>query len=511
LAWAGGSIRVWHPLLDRDRRENIVLGFDPLLNQNPVTEQRSTIYRRWSREMQRADLFRPGERVGVAVSGGPDSVLLLEFMKHLAKERGLALAVVHFNHHLRGQASDEDERFVEKSACEAGIEFIRSEADVAAVARERRRNLEETARQLRYAFFVSLVGQKRLARVATGHTANDQAETVLLRLVRGSGTRGLGAIYPKLETGIVRPFLSMTREEVETEIASRGLRYRIDSTNLETRFARNKVRLELLPWLAKELNPTIVKSLNDLAERAREDEKYLEQQAREQLRLLRTRSDGEQRIRARALADLHPAVGRRVIRQMIAELRGGLEGITHTHVEDLRGLARHSQSGKRLCIPEVVAMKEFDWLVLISPARRGQPREFSYPVRVPGRVPVPPLGIVLNLKIVTETERQQRYNDDASEVLTPLTDLDPLKLSAGLVLRSWRPGDRFRPWGSGKAAKLKDLLRQYRIPVRKRTVWPVLESGHGIVWVRGLPPAGFAVADLHAEHAVSITEEPYED
>src|SRR5690242_18547737 len=186
--------------------------------------------------MQRADLFRPGDRVGVAVSGGPDSVLLLEFMKHLAKQRGLALAVVHFNHHLRGQASDDDERFVEKCAREAGIEFIRSEADVQAVARDQRRNVEETARQLRYAFFVSLVAQKRLDRVATGHTANDQAETVLLRLVRGSGTRGLGGIYPKLEAGIVRPFLSLSREDVEEEIASRGLRCRIDSTNLETRF-----------------------------------------------------------------------------------------------------------------------------------------------------------------------------------------------------------------------------------------------------------------------------------
>src|SRR5689334_22185895 len=126
--------------------------------------------------MRRSDLVRPGERVGIAVSGGPDSVLLLEFTKQLARERGFTLAVVHFNHRLRGRDSDEDECFVESCARDSGLEFIASAADVLAVARVNRRNLEETARQLRYEFFISLINQGRLDRVATGHTANDQAE-----------------------------------------------------------------------------------------------------------------------------------------------------------------------------------------------------------------------------------------------------------------------------------------------------------------------------------------------
>ena len=458
--------------------------------------------------MQRDELFRPGDRVGIAVSGGPDSILLLEFMRGLAKEQGLTLAVVHFNHHLRGPESDADERFVEQCASEAGLGFFGSEANVLSIARERRRNLEETARQLRYAFFHSLVSLGRLDRVATGHTANDQAETVLLRLVRGSGTRGLGGIYPTLEGGIVRPFLGLTRQEVQEEIARRNIRYRIDASNLETRFVRNKVRLKLLPWLASELNPAIVKSLKGLAERARQDESYLEGQAREQSRLWQTPSKGEHRIPVGALAELHPALARRVLRQIIMEVRGSLTGVTHSHIEELRGLATRAQSGKRLFLPGLVALKEFDCLVLATAPEKPEALDFSFPVEVPGRVTVPQLGVRFHLKIVTYHERKPSYNiRDVVESAAP-TELDPLKLSAGLILRSWRPGDRFQPWGSQKPSKLKDLLRQCRVPIRKRALWPVLESGAKIVWVRGLPPASFAVADLKADCGVSISEEP---
>jgi tRNA(Ile)-lysidine synthase len=428
-------------------------------------------------------------------------------MKQLARERALTLAVVHFNHRLRGQESDEDERLVKSCARDTGLEFIGSAAEVLAVARAKRRNLEETARQVRYDFFVSLVNQGRLDRVATGHTANDQAETVLLRLIRGSGTRGLGGIYPKLETGIVRPFLSLTRNEVEEEIAARGLQYRADATNLDTRFARNKIRLELLPWLAKGLNPNVIKSLNHWGDRARADENYLEREAAEQLGRFRSRSKGEQRIQARVLSDLHPAIARRVLRQMIAEVRGNLRGISHTHVEDLRGLSAESQSGKQLSFGGLIAAKEFDCLLLTRAPARSEPTEFSYAIRPPCRVDVPALRVAFTLEIVTEWERKRRYNCSAENGLKNLTEIDPRKLSPDLILRSWRPGDRFHPWGTRNPTKLKDLLRERRIPARERKVWPVLESGTDIVWVRGLPPASFAAADVDTGDRLSITEE----
>ena len=184
--------------------------------------RRPDIYTRWSLEMRRKEYFHAGWRVGVAVSGGPDSVLLLHFLKAMAPETGLTLSVVHFNHHLRGAESDGDEASTRDLAASLGLEFLGSGAEVGRTARERGDNVEAVARDLRYRYFFSLVDQGRLDRVATAHTANDQAETVLMRLLRGAGTRGLGGIYPVLESKVVRPFLGLTRAEVMQEIGVRG-------------------------------------------------------------------------------------------------------------------------------------------------------------------------------------------------------------------------------------------------------------------------------------------------
>lgn len=245
---------------------------------------KSHVYSRWLKEAIRQGTFRAGERVGVAVSGGPDSVLLLHFLKDSATELGITPAAVHFNHHLRGAESDGDERFVRTLAGSLGIAFMGGEADVARVARDKKRNLEATARELRYRFFFSLVDQGRLDKVVTAHTANDQAETVLMRLLRGAGTRGLSGIYPLLEGKVARPFLDLTRTEIIGELEARGLEFRIDSTNLDTRLVRNKIRRELLPLLKREFNPAVIPLLKSHADRARDEEAFLEQQARERSR-----------------------------------------------------------------------------------------------------------------------------------------------------------------------------------------------------------------------------------
>src|SRR5439155_19223240 len=278
----------------------------------------SKVYAKWSLEMTRSGLFRAGERVGVAVSGGGDSVLLLDFMTRLASKTGLSLAAVHFNHHLRGAESDADESFVRELADARAIEFFGGGADVARAARETHGNVEATARHLRYKFFFSLVNQGSLDKVATAHTASDQAETVLLRLLRGAGTRGLGGIYPVLEGIVVRPFLDLTRAEVQSELHARKLDFRLDSTNLDTRLARNKVRASLLPLLEKEFNPAVVRLLKDLAARARDDEAYLEQQARDRARPWRVREGMEEKIRLSPQGDFHRAMVRRVPRLMVA-------------------------------------------------------------------------------------------------------------------------------------------------------------------------------------------------
>ncbi len=469
--------------------------------------RRPDLYTRWSLEIRRKEFFHAGQRVGVAVSGGPDSVLLLHFMHTLAREGGLTLAAVHFNHHLRGAESDGDEAFVRDLAASLQMEYLRGEAEVGRVARERRQNVEAVARELRYRFFFSLVDQGRLDRVATAHTANDQAETVLMRLLRGTGTRGLGGIYPVLEGKVVRPFLGLTRAEVMAEIAVRGIPYRVDSSNLNARLQRNKVRMELLPLLVREYNPEIIPLLNQFADRARDDEACLERWARDRAHPWRVREGREERIPIRALVEFSPALARRVLRQMLHTVRATSHGLTHAHIESLRRFSAEAQSGKILTLPGgAVARKEFSWLVVGPSAPQPGGGEFYYPVNIPGELEVPELGCSFRFKILNREDPGKAYN--LNTLIGPLIGLDPQKLRGEVFLRNWRAGDRFCPLGSRGIRKLKELFRERKIPEVRRKGWPVLFCAGQIVWVRGFPPGkGVAATDL-TQRVLVVEEEP---
>ncbi len=451
--------------------------------------------------MRRSGLFRAGERVGVAVSGGPDSIVLLDFMTRLSRKLGLTPVVVHFNHHLRGAESDGDELFVREHARELNLEFICGEADVRALARERGGNLEATARDLRYRFFFSQFSQGRLDKVATAHTASDQAETVLLRVLRGTGTRGLGGIYPVLNGKVVRPFLNVTRPEIEAELARRGLRSRLDSSNLDSRLRRNKIRRDLLPQLKKDFNPEVISLLKELADRARDDEEVLEQLARERAHPWRAREGGEERIPFRPLVEFPPAIARRVLRQMVLAARGSLRGFSHRHIEALRRFVTHAQSGRRLVLPGGLgARKDFEWFILAPSLPGTGEAEYAYSVKLPGEIHVSALGVTFSFKIVGPEALRKAYNQPG------MGGLDPLKLGGALTLRNWRAGDRFRPIGSQGAEKLKEFFRLRKIPFGQRKLWPVLVSGEEIVWVRGFPPASHAAASPEADRVLVIEE-----
>lgn len=462
----------------------------------------SNLYTRWSLEMRRSGMFLPGERVGVAVSGGPDSILLLRFMSELARELGLCLSAIHFNHRLRGAESNEDQRFVAQTADGLKVEFHHAAADVARYARQSKRNLEAAARELRYRFFFSLIRQGTLDRVATAHTANDQAETVLLRLLRGAGTRGLSGIFPVLEGKVVRPFLSVTRAEIEGEIERRRLPFRVDRSNLDERFSRNRLRRQLLPLIEKDFNPQIVPALKQFADRARDDETYLEQQAAEIARPWRIREGSEEKIPARPLAQFPPALQRRVLRHMLSA-SGAPGGITALHVEMLRRLALGAQSGKALTLPgRIEACREFEWLVIRPEGARQA--GFSFPITPPADLAIP--GGVLKVRyetveIIGRDPLNRAYN--GKEWIY----LDFEKLHGALVLRNWQAGDRFCPLGSRNQRRLKELFIQRKVPLKSRHLWPVLLSGDEIVWVRGFPPASRLAVSPSTCRVLAIGEE----
>ncbi len=459
--------------------------------------------RRWALEMRRSRMFQPGERVGVAVSGGPDSVLLLEFLSQVAPQFGLVLSVVHFNHHLRGEESEEDEQFVRRLAQQRGLPIWVGGARVDEIARRRHRNLEATARELRYRYFFSLISQGRLDKVATAHTANDQAETVLLRLLRGAGTRGLAGIYPSLGGEIVRPFLNLTRRQIEQEIAARQLPTRTDSSNLDLRLTRNRIRRELLPLIERDYSPDIIRLLAELAARARDDEAFLEEQARERAQAWRVREGPSEKISLQALAGFPPAIARRALRQALQSVRGSLLGLTYRHIEEIRRLAAEAQSGRKIHLPQgIEARKEFGWLILSPISAEKPPEEFHYAVNVPGSVSVPELGRTFEFKIVQAASAETRYNTKGDWAL------DPDKVGRQVQVRNWRAGDRYQPVGRRGPEKLKELFRQARIPAGERPRWPVVEGPDGILWVKGLLPSQAAAIRPHEREHLVILEKP---
>ena len=428
-------------------------------------------------------------------------MLMLDFLARMAGDVGFQLAIVHFNHHLRAAESDEDENFVRGLAEHYGVPFFRGEARVADEARKRRRNLEATAREFRYRFSLGLIRQGKLDKVATAHTLDDQAETVLLHILRGTGTRGMGGIHVSLQDKIIPPFLNLARAEIEDEILKRNLNFRVDSSNLDTSFRRNKVRRELLPIIEKEYNPEIKRLLSELAARAREDENYLDLQARERAGAWRLREDGTEKISRRALRNMPAALARRVLRQMLSEVGGGLAGFTHRHIEALYRFALESQSGKTLQFPRgLVARTDFDWLIIALETAGRSGREFLYNVPIPGAISVKEIGRSVSFKIVGAEEADQGYNN------LEWPRLDPLKLPARLVFRNWRQGDRYCPLGFQKSVKVKELFRRHRIPVVERALWPVLDSEKGIVCARSLPAAAWAASNRESSKVLVVHE-----
>ncbi len=461
--------------------------------------------------IRRYGMFHPGDRVGVAVSGGADSVSLLRLLESLRQPLGINLLVLHLNHQLRGEASDEDEEFVARLAKEFDLEMVCRRAQVHAYAEKERLNLEEAGRRLRAKFFESLTGSGRVDRIAVGHTADDQAETVLARLLRGSGTKGLAGIHPVVGR-IVRPLLEVRRAELRTYLAALGQKWREDPTNLDTRRLRNRIRLELLPQLERSYNRRIVSLLGNLAERARGEEAFWSALAKGELnRILRPHQDGIEVEVADLLSggtvglesgEARRALARRLIRGLLEAVRGDLRRITGTHVEQVLRLSESRAGAGRLEVPGVRCDRSQSRLYLRKSdrAESTQSREsFSYPAPLPGTVTLKEIGRRLTLKFIDVRDLERGYN---AEWMV----LDADRVADELLIRNWRPGDAYRPCGARRTKKLKTLFAERGIPSRERAGWPVLLAGNEIIWARGFPVAEAVAVTAATRRALLIEE-----
>ncbi len=323
-------------------------------------------------------MFSPGDSVLVGVSGGPDSVALLGILTDMAEEFSLKIAMVHVNHCLRGKESDRDEDFVRELADAYGLVVHVRKKEVAALACEKKRSIEETARDVRYAFYGEITAQYGYHRIALGHNSDDNAEQVLMNLLRGSGLRGLTGIPPIRDNRIVRPLIRVSRQEILAFLAQRHQSFVLDSSNQDTSYLRNRIRHELLPCLMREYNPEIKSALNRLSNILTAEEAWMEEETRFMIsRHLRSGDNGEVRLARTLFPTLSSALARRVIRGAIREVKGDLKRITLGHIDDILGLMAGSTGVKSLDLPHgirVTLTRQWVYFTLSSrPLRRLGP------------------------------------------------------------------------------------------------------------------------------------------
>ena len=441
-------------------------------------------------------MFTPGDRVAVAVSGGADSVCLLHVLLDLAPRWDLTLSVLHVNHNLRGDASRDDAEFVRTVAAGRNLPFTLCDLDLS----NSPGNLEESARRARLAFFHDQLGGGAATRVAVGHTRSDQAETVLFRFLRGSGATGLAAIRPVTDRGIVRPLIEIDRGEIVRFLRDRAIPWREDATNATLDFARNRIRHQLMPQLAREWNPALAGTLARTADLSLAEEAYWKAETDRLADLHITRCDGAVLMSAAALAALPLAAGRRLVRRAIQLAGGGHKSSGFSHIGAVLGLAARLQGNGRTQLPGIEVQRSFDWLRLAPDAPDG-----AYTLRpaVPGITRIPGTDLAISLELLENSETTRLPNTVYN---SQMGCLDWNRLSGTLELRSWRPGDQYQPMGFSAAKKIKALFQQARIPAWERAQWPVLTDAESIVWTRRFGTAAAVTAGIESSKVLAVGE-----
>jgi tRNA(Ile)-lysidine synthase len=449
-------------------------------------KQAHPLQRRVLKFIHQEQLISNNDSILVAVSGGPDSVALLHILLSLRSACGIGqIGVLHFNHQLRGKASEEDRAFVEALAETFGIPCHAGSEDVRDYQRRHRISLEMAARACRQRFFKDALRQIEIGRIALGHTANDQAEEILLRLFRGTGPSGMSGMPPKTGDGIIRPLLLATRQEILTYLDDHELGFREDLSNGDTTIQRNALRHRIVPAIENHFHPRAVEVLCRHARLAADENSYWSGLLADEWRALGVEETPSRiQVASQRLLNLHPALCRRLLRLALERLGGNLQGIYAVHIQSLYRLLTGKVSGRSMQLPGWLrATLDGGFFVLSREPPGALPdvmENISPTIRCPGQYCFSSFEFHISLREPPPPDDLTSSREGPDSICL---DADTIKWP--LFLRSWKSGDRFRPLGLGGTKKLQDFFVDCKIPRSQRGRIPLLCDQEKICWVVG--------------------------
>lgn len=426
------------------------------------------------------NMIKRGNRVIVAVSGGPDSMCLLHLLYTHRDKLGINLCVAHLDHMFRGEDSYQDALFVEAFCRKNGIPFIGECVNVPEYIEKTGLSPEDAARRVRYAFFEKARSKYNAQKVALGHNRNDHEETVLMNIFRGTGLDGLVGIEP-VRGYYIRPLIDVPRQSIESYLDKHQIKYRIDRTNLTTDYFRNTLRLELIPLIKEKYCPNLSDSLRRLSDIARQDFSYICDAVEMAWENSVKCGQDVVTIDIKKYSAMHVSIQRHILRKAVHHLTGDVKDFEYRHTLNLADFIQNASSGSRVDLPKgLLGQKNYETFVLSLKKADKKISDYRYVLPMTGSLVIMETG----MEIQTRVKNRHEYKLIKTNPLIAQLDCD--KIKGNLIVRNRRPGDRFVPLGSNYFKKLQDLFTDCKVPKMQRDMLPIIEDSEKIVWVGGL-------------------------
>lgn len=429
------------------------------------------------------NLIEKDDNIVLGLSGGPDSMALLYVLLAAKKQIDFNLLIAHVNHGVRGEEALKDEIFVKNIAHSLDLPFFSTRVDMVALAKEEGISAEEAGRKLRYGFFREILETKESGKIAVAHNKKDQAETLLMRIMRGTGVDGLKGMEFKTDD-IIRPILDIDRWEIEKYIDDEDIATVLDKTNLETIYTRNKVRLELMPYIEKNFNPKLVDTLFRLSENASLDSKFLDEYSMKRYKaILKSKDETSRVLKHDKFKREDEAIKRRVIRKAILDLTDTLQGIEEIHISSVVDLFDKKETGKRIDLPgSIIARVSYNDLIIEN--IKSKPRELDSAIELPYALEIGK-NILEDWDLEIDIEILEKKDADFKKTSRNTRYFDYNKVMGDLFIRNRTPGDRFNPFGMEGRKKLKDYFIDEKVPREIREKLFLLVDEKNIIWVIG--------------------------